>query len=65
MEILTRDEALQALKLKDRNVLTYLFKRGLLIPLKYGTRTYRYDRRDCDRLLERVKTEGILLNIKP
>ena len=59
--LLTSKEALRVLGLTDYRVLNYLNKRDLLPRIVLGPRTFRYEKEDCEDLLNRVKNEGITL----
>lgn len=68
-ELLDSVQALQALELynpakgtkPNTRYLLNLVKRGLLPRIELGKRTFRYDINDCERLLNKVKHEGLQL----
>lgn len=46
--------------------LKWLNQRGLLVNrIKITGRQYKYDRRECEALLQRAITEGIILTLNP
>lgn len=63
--LLTSKEVLDLLKIKDANVIGWLVQRDLLPRVVLGPRTFRYEESDAYRLIERSKTEGLMLTVKP
>jgi hypothetical protein len=65
-QLLNSKEALKMLGLgKNHRYLKYLNDRNLLPRVVLGPRTFRYEIEDCQNLVKRAKTEGLLLTVKP
>lgn len=72
--LISSKEALETLglakpgeKVQDKlRYLKWLNQRGLLVGrYKISGREYKYDKAECERLLNRALTEGIILTLNP
>lgn len=63
--LLTTQDALKELGLTNPRILKWLNDRMLLPRVVLGPRTFRYEKEDCEALIQRAKTQGICLTLRP